>query len=185
MSHPRLFLALVIVMAAASPAAAQSIKPMDPASISRLGAAENVRPPDPQPVRAPAPVQQAAPVPMAQPVAPPVAEGSAHGWPVPEQASPIVAPPAPVHQTITTIPAGSRLSDALEVFITSRGWSLRWLIDEDYMLDADLPIPGADVIDAVTWVVQTYQRQGGMRGVVPRFARGNRVVAIEKMDVRD
>lgn len=95
------------------------------------------------------------------------------------------AAPAPTVSAITTIPAGSRLSDALEVFINSRGWSLRWLIDEDYMLDADLPIPGTDVIDAVTWVVQTYQRQGGMRGVVPRFARGNRVVAIEKMDVRD
>lgn len=95
------------------------------------------------------------------------------------------APPPPAPVTVTTIPAGTRLSEALEVFVRSRGWSMRWLIDEDYMLDADLPVPGNDVIDAVTWVIQTYQRQGGMRGVVPMFARGNQVVAIQKMDVRD
>jgi len=85
----------------------------------------------------------------------------------------------------TGLPSGSRLSVALERFIRERGWDIRWNIDEDYVLDAQLPIPTSDVIEAVTWVVHTYQSQGGMPGVVPRFARANKIVVIEKMDVRE
>lgn len=80
---------------------------------------------------------------------------------------------------------GQNLSEALERYVRDRGWSLRWNIGEDYALDASLPIPSSDLIEGVTWVVNTYQSQGGMLGVVPRFARSNRVVVIEKMDVRD
>lgn len=85
----------------------------------------------------------------------------------------------------TSLPSGSRLSTALERFIRERGWDIRWNIEEDYILDANLPIPTSDVIEAVTWVVHTYQSQGGMPGVVPRFARTNKIVVIEKMDVRE
>ena len=85
----------------------------------------------------------------------------------------------------TSIPAGVRLSEGLERFVMSRGWTLRWLIEEDYMLDSELPIPGMDVIDAVTWVVQTYQRRGGMQSAVPHFHKGNNVIAIQAMGVRD
>lgn len=81
--------------------------------------------------------------------------------------------------------AGTNLSAALEEYVNRRGWQLRWLIEEDYMLDVDLPLKGGDFIEAVTNVVRTYQAQGGMEGVVPRFARGNNVVVIEKMDVRE
>lgn len=100
--------------------------------------------------------------------------------------------PAPVMQQqvaprvmSTMLPSGSRLSTALERFVRERGWDIRWQIEEDYILDANLPIPTSDVIEAVTWVVNTYQSQGGMPGVVPRFARSNKVVVIEKMDVRE
>lgn len=85
----------------------------------------------------------------------------------------------------TSLPSGTRLSVALERFIRERGWDVRWNIEEDYILDANLPIPTTDVIEAVTWVVHTYQSQGGLPGVVPRFARTNKIVVIEKMDVRE
>lgn len=181
MSQPRKILVIAAALAIASPAVvAQSIKPMSPTEISRLGTAA------PLPVPPPAAVQPAAS--GYQPDATGLAVPSRAAAPV---AAPVAGalPPPPVLQqpqmAVTTIPAGTRLSEGLELFVSSRGWSLRWLIEEDYMLDADLPIPGTNVIDAVTWVVQTYQRQGGMRGVVPMFARGNRVVAIQNMDVRD
>ncbi|WP_232141113.1 TcpQ domain-containing protein [Luteimonas sp. MHLX1A] len=100
-----------------------------------------------------------------------------------------VSPSAPAVETprfqATSIPAGVRLSEGLERFVMSRGWTLRWLIDEDYMLDSELPIPAMDLIEAVTWVVQTYQRRGGMQSAVPHFHKGNNVVAIQPMDVRD
>lgn len=83
-----------------------------------------------------------------------------------------------------TLPAGSRLSEALNSYVATHEWQLRWLIEEDYVLDVDVPIPPMDLVDGVTFVVNAYQAQGGMRGVVPRFARGNRVVVIESMDVR-
>lgn len=91
---------------------------------------------------------------------------------------------APLAMT-SSLPSGSRLSVAMERFVRERGWDIRWNIDEDYVLDAQLPIPTSDVLEAVTWIVHTYQSQGGMPGVVPRFARANKVVVIEKMDVRD
>lgn len=94
-----------------------------------------------------------------------------------------VSPPLNIRSSM--LPAGTRLSVALDRFVRERGWDLRWQIDEDYVLDANLPIPTADLIESVTWVVHAYQSQGGMYGVVPRFARSNRVVVIEKMDVRD
>lgn len=93
------------------------------------------------------------------------------------------APAAPLAPS--SLPAGMSLSDALSRYIVANGWSLRWLIDEDYVLDAEVPLPAGDFIQAVTWVVQTYQRQGGLEGVVPRFAKGNRVVVIEQMNVRE
>ncbi|OGU24398.1 MAG: hypothetical protein A2580_08650 [Hydrogenophilales bacterium RIFOXYD1_FULL_62_11] len=92
--------------------------------------------------------------------------------------------PAPLPAT-AVLPAGSRLSTALERYVRDRGWALRWNIEEDYVLDVNLPIPTSELIDGVTWVVHAYQSQGGMLGVVPRFARGNNVVVIEKMDVRE
>lgn len=85
----------------------------------------------------------------------------------------------------TVIRAGETLSEALEKYAAKSGWSMRWNIPDDYVLDADLPLPAGDVIEGITWVIRTYQAQGGMGGVVPRFAKGNRVAVIEKMDVRE
>lgn len=92
-------------------------------------------------------------------------------------------PPADMRPHI--LAKGLRLSEALHQYAGARGWDLRWLIEEDYIIDVDVPIPAVDVIDGVTWVVQAYQSQGGLRGVTPRFARGNSVAVIEKMDVRE
>lgn len=181
---------LVVVLAAliAGPACAQSIKPMSPDAIARIGSPTATPAPAPAAVStqaprvafpAPAPVGRAPVTTVTAPAPAPLTTVTA---PTPLTTAPYEMAP---RQEITKIPAGTRLSEALELFVKARGWSMRWLIDEDYMLDADLPVPAGDVIEAVTWVVQTYQRQGGMRGVVPLFAKGNKVVAIQKMDVRD
>lgn len=95
------------------------------------------------------------------------------------------APAAPAARRGDVLPAGSNVSEAMSAYVERNGWSLRWLIEEDYVLDADLPIPAMDLIDGVTYVIRAYQAQGGMRGVSPRFARGNNVVVIEHMSVRE
>jgi hypothetical protein len=100
--------------------------------------------------------------------------------------TPAVALGTPIRAEMRALPAGENLSDALAKYAERGGWSLRWNIDADYVLDVDLPMPkGADVIEGITWLVKTYQAQGGMAGVVPRFAKGNKVVVIEQMDVRE
>jgi hypothetical protein len=83
------------------------------------------------------------------------------------------------------LPKGKRLSEALAAYVEERGWTLRWNAPDDYVLDVEVPVPAFDLIDGVTWVVEAYQAQGGLPGVVPRFARGNRVVVIEPMQVRE
>jgi len=83
------------------------------------------------------------------------------------------------------LPAGEALSVALEQYAEQQGWKLRWNIDEDYVLDVDLPLPADGIVNTITWVVNTYQSQGGLAGVAPRFAQGNNVVVIEHMNVRE
>lgn len=111
-------------------------------------------------------------------VAPPVAPAAPVG------ALAEVAPVAPRYQS-ESLPAGGTLSEALTSYAERKGWTLRWQLDDDYMLDVDIPIPPMDLIDGVTYVVRAYQAQGGLNGVVPRFARSNKVVVIEKMNVRE
>lgn len=108
---------------------------------------------------------------------------SVSGFPVPPTSPVAVAPIPDVRPDV--LRAGMNLSDALKGYVEKRGWKMRWLIDQDYVLDVDLPVPSMNLIDGVTWVVRAYQAQGGMEGVVPRFAKGNSVVVIEKMDVRE
>lgn len=96
----------------------------------------------------------------------------------------LAEPSAPRHQS-EVLRAGGALSEALSDYAERKGWSLRWMVDDDYMLDADVPIPPMDLVDGVTYVVRAYQAQGGLNGVVPRFARSNKVVVIEKMNVRE
>lgn len=83
------------------------------------------------------------------------------------------------------MPAGTSLSVAMAQLVRNRGWELRWNINEDYILDADFPVPGLDVVDAVTYIVHAYQVQGGLLGVAPRVNTPNRVVTIEPMTVRE
>lgn len=104
----------------------------------------------------------------------------AEGVPAPAPIRAVPLPPPP-----QVLRAGENLSEALADFVQRGGWSLRWNIEDDYVLDVDLPMPTGDVIAGVTWVVKTYQAQGGLEGVVPRFAKGNHVVVIEDMRVRE
>lgn len=94
------------------------------------------------------------------------------------------APAVPRHES-EILRAGGTLSEALTQYAERKGWTMRWQLDDDYMLDVDVPIPPMDLIDGVTYVVRAYQAQGGLIGVVPRFARSNKVVVIEKMNVRE
>lgn len=101
---------------------------------------------------------------------------------------PAVSNAAPVADTAYTpevLRAGGTLSEALSDYAERKGWSLRWQLDDDYMLDVDVPIPPMSLVDGMTYVVRAYQSQGGLIGVVPRFARSNKVVVIEKMNVRE
>lgn len=78
-----------------------------------------------------------------------------------------------------TLPAHMLLSKALARYVTHEGWSLKWNIPDDYMLDAPFPIPGSDdVIAGVTYVVNAYKVQGGMLGEAPCFAKPNHVVVM-------
>lgn len=119
-------------------------------------------------------------------ISPSVATVTTTPLPTAPAAAAAAAAPAPALMLKPAVLSkGVRLSSALEAYVKQRGWDLRWQIEEDYVLDADFPIPAMEIIDGVTWVVQAYQAQGGMRGVVPRFARGNNMVVIENMNVRD
>lgn len=102
-----------------------------------------------------------------------------------EVVAPVEASGRHVVPSADVLPAGRRLSEALQGYVVTRGWQLRWMVEEDYVIDVEIPIPAMDVIDGVTFVVQTYQAHGGLQGAVPRFARSNSVVVIEKMGVRD
>lgn len=179
---------LVLACAASMPAMAQStLRPMDASAASLLtGIAPEQSGPITPPPRTLAPMQSLGPQATVS-----TSSSETIASAVPAQLAPMSSLDqgtnfsAPLTTRSSMLPAGSRLSVALERYVRERGWDLRWQIDEDYVLDANLPIPAADLIESVTWVVHAYQSQGGMYGVVPRFARSNRVVVIEKMDVRD
>lgn len=98
-----------------------------------------------------------------------------------QPATPAPAAPAPAGPQPAVLKGGERLSEALEKYAKAHGWDMRWLIDQDFMLDMDLPIPALDVVDGIAYVIRAYQAKGGMSGVTPKFYKGNRVVAIEAM----
>ena len=90
---------------------------------------------------------------------------------------PLVGPAMP--RKVDTLPSGKWLDAALADYLKENGWQLRWNIDEHYMIDVALPMPSTDVVSNVSWLVETYQMQNGMRSVKPRFTSNN-VVVIEK-----
>ncbi|WP_042805709.1 TcpQ domain-containing protein [Thioalkalivibrio sp. ALE19] len=77
---------------------------------------------------------------------------------------------------------GTLLSESLRRYVQDQGWNaLRWELDHDYRIAEDIPMHG-DMQTAIRGLVQAYQAQGGLMGVAPRFAEGNRVVVIEEAD---
>lgn len=78
-----------------------------------------------------------------------------------------------------TLPQGVKLSEALAGYAKAHGWSLRWRIQDDYMIDTEIPIPPGEIVDGVLHVIRAYQAAGAMQTVRPRFASPNRVVVIE------
>ncbi|TAN03129.1 MAG: hypothetical protein EPN36_14120 [Rhodanobacteraceae bacterium] len=136
---------------------------------------------------------------IAPPPAPPVALAASHApvagnssmpripaetFPSGKGVAPAAAP-APAYPKVDpvpasyTLPAHMLLSKALARYVTHEGWTLKWNIPDDYMLDAPFPIPGSDdVISGVTYVVNAYKVQGGMLGEAPCFAKPNHVVVM-------
>ncbi len=90
---------------------------------------------------------------------------------------------APMSMTYM-LPEGEYLSDALRNYVKKQGWKdLRWNVDHDYRLDAPVAMVGKGLVDAVTNLIITYQAQGGLQGVEPVFAKGNKIVVIRPMDM--
>jgi hypothetical protein len=99
--------------------------------------------------------------------------------------APISAVPAADPAGGYVIPAGTMLSAGLSKYVQALGWTMKWNITDDYMLDEPLPIPAGSVIDGVSFVVRTYQSQGGLMGDIPLFAKPNHVVVIQPASVRE
>lgn len=163
-------------------------------------------PPPPKPLAIPAPVAAAGFAPAPAPAAPaphykplptlppnalPLIERMPPPAAHPKPAAVLKAPKRPSTSFVVTvkrvnpaaepytIPAGTLLSQGLAKYVQRYGWSIRWLVSDDYRLDAPLPIPAGSVDAGVTYVVHTYQSQGGLLGDVPRFAKPNKVVVIQ------
>lgn len=124
------------------------------------------------------------PVPPPPMVAKAATSRSAEAVPVadpPPRSAPVLATAsAPAAPRGYVLQRGETLSHALEGYVASLGWTLRWNIHDDYVLDAPFPIPpGDDVIHGVTYVVRAYQSQGGLLSATPMFAMPNHVVVIE------
>jgi len=93
----------------------------------------------------------------------------------------ISAPAELAERKSLTLPAGQKLSEALADYVKAHDWNLKWRIDHDYYIEAPIPM-SEDFFGAIYDMVKTYQAQGGMQGVIPRFAAANRVVSIEYLD---
>lgn len=127
---------------------------------------------------------------LAPPVVP-AAHASIVAPPVPDKAMPPdaahsyalgsatpVASPAPAAPAYT-LKAHMLLSRALAEYVKHEGWTLKWNVADDYMLDAPFPIPAGDnVISGVSYVIDAYKEQGGLLGATALFAKPNHVVAI-------
>lgn len=101
----------------------------------------------------------------------------------PKDASAVAKKPAP--DAGYTIPAGTLLSTGLASFVKSFGWTLKWNVTSDYMLDEPLPIPAGSIIDGVNYVMRAYQSQGGLLGVRPVYAKPNKVVSVQPAEIED
>ena len=128
----------------------------------------------------PAQTSTAVPAPVPAPIGTGVGAGApAATAPTPSEPTP-PAPPAPPAPVI--LAAGQTLSVALAQFVASQGWTLRWGLDYDHFIEADIPLPAGDWQSAVRFLVEAYQAQGGLIGVAPRFATTNRIVYFTKAD---
>jgi len=107
------------------------------------------------------------------------AEASKPVFAEPVAATPVIAPSTPSAEAGYTIPAGVNLSRGLAKYVERFGWTLRWKISEDYMLDAPLPIPQGTLQEGINYVMQSYRAQGGMGDATATFANPNKVVVLE------
>lgn len=93
--------------------------------------------------------------------------------------------PAPVEpgpgERVHVLPGGAKLSDALTKYVEAYGWTMRWRIEDDFLIDTAIPVPEGDVVEGVLHVIRAYQAAGAMQTVRPRFAGPNKVVVIESI----
>lgn len=83
-----------------------------------------------------------------------------------------------------TLRAGHMLKPELARWARAAGWRVgNWpamYAREDYAIKADASFQGP-FMHAVTALVRAYQEQGGLAGIVPRFATSNHVVSFDLM----
>ena len=92
----------------------------------------------------------------------------------------ILACTAGLAHATTTLRAGQPLSAALQKQAAVEGWTLEWRTGEDYFLDADLEVPGKDVVSDLFWVLDHYRKSGGMRETVVMRGKGNALALVAK-----
>lgn len=97
--------------------------------------------------------------------------------PVAPTGKPLIIPVKAAPKTFT-IAAGRRLSDGLAEYARENGWELKWQIRQDYVLDAPLPIPSGSFKDGLTYVLRSYQSQGGLHNVTSSLAEPNHVAVV-------
>lgn len=83
------------------------------------------------------------------------------------------------------IPSGVLLSQGLTDYAKRFGWSVRWLVADDYRVDVPLPIPPGSLASGVTYVVRTYQSQGGLLGDFPRLAEPNKTIVMQPVTAKE
>lgn len=150
-----------------------------PASTGYMPAFGSVAPrvasyhPLPTAATTPPPAADAATARVATPAAPPAAVKVS-------STSVLASTPVPLSSAQTgrqfTIAAGEHLSAGLTQYARTFGWSMRWQLAKDYILDAPLPIPAMSLKDGLRYVLQTYQSQGGLHGATFSLAEPNHIV---------
>lgn len=84
-----------------------------------------------------------------------------------------------------TIRSGQLLSEGLASYIETAGWQLRWTTETDYPVDAAFSIPPMTLNDAMAYVFQTYQSQGGLTHDTYTLAVPNRMVVVHPTSAKE
>lgn len=98
--------------------------------------------------------------------------------------SPVVLPLEVVGDRFT-VEAGQRLSASLAEYAETFDWTLRWETATDYPVDASFSIPAMTLADAMEFIFDTYQSQGGLTRDTYTLAVPNRIVVVHPTSAKE